>query len=128
MIVCQKIPTCVAVICAVSLGCSANVEPPQFDAETILVAEFSDAGRSWTKQPALTDEDQSQIARFFQGHPAWTDSTELEGTPIVYAAGDRRRYYWVRPAKEGAIWTCLNWELKRFRVTHGSGPLDSPAD
>lgn len=117
-----------ALVCAVALGCGSRVKPPQLDADSILVAEFSAAGRSWTKQSEMTDEDQSQIARFFLSHPDWTDSTELEGTPIVYAAGDQRRYYWVRPAKQDAIWTCLHWEQKRFRITNGSGPLGSPAD
>ncbi|MCC9608681.1 hypothetical protein LOC68_09050 [Blastopirellula sp. JC732] len=112
---------------ALLLGCRGSAEP-MVDAPSAAVEQFVDAGKMWLKQDTFSEEDQANLARFFHSHPNWRDSTELEGTPVVYATEKQRRYYWIRPAQDQPIWTCLHFENKRFRITNGAGPLGSSAD
>ncbi|TWT34763.1 hypothetical protein [Blastopirellula retiformator] len=116
-----------ALLAALPFGCRPSAEPPSLNVEAVAADQFDADSATWSKQAEVTPADQKLLGRFFQSHPAWTDSTELEGTPVVYTHEDRRRFYWIRPAQDEPIWTCIHFEKKRFRVSHGAGPLDSAA-
>ncbi|UUO04715.1 hypothetical protein M4951_15110 [Blastopirellula sp. J2-11] len=107
------------------LGCGVPAAETVVNVDSFAVNHFTDQGVLWRKQETLTKEDHAILDRFFQSQPDWSDSTEVEGTPVVYASGDQRRFYWIRAAQKDAIWTCIHWEKKRFRATSGAGDLAS---
>ncbi|EAQ77285.1 hypothetical protein [Blastopirellula marina] len=107
------------------LGCRSPATEPVVNVDSVAVDHFTDQGVLWSKQGAPAKEDHAILNHFFQSQPDWSDSTEVEGTPVVYAAGDQRRFYWIRAAQGGAIWTCIHWKKKRFYTSSGSGAVAS---
>lgn len=117
-----------AILLFTCLGCGATATEPVVTADSVTIDHFTESGVLWSKQDTLDPTDQKILAQFFHTQPAWRDSTEVEGEPVVYTSDDQRRFYWIRSAKQDAVWTCVHWEKKRFRTSSGVGPLSPPTN
>lgn len=103
-------------------GCSSGASVLPDDRDTVNVPEsFADGGRNWKTAGALTESDVRRLTGYFTRHPSVAEHSIVQGDPQIYAAGDLRRYYWIRPGMDGAEWLCLQFGDRSVQLQDGSG-------
>jgi hypothetical protein len=112
------------VFCLVVLpGCwhQGNVLPVERDL-VIIPEVFYEQDQTWTCAAELKLSDQQQLVQYFTRHPSVAEQSLIRGDPLLYTSPEGvRRYYWVRPGRDGSEWLYLEFDRRSVQMKDGHG-------
>lgn len=108
-------------------GCGAASGPEALVDNTEPPESFQRDSTTWVMKP-VDDEATKCLSRFFARNPDLAGSPEMDGPPILFAADQDCRFYWLSASADGTTWVCVAFEGGKFALSEGQGdPFAPPA-